>query len=108
MHWLRVTVVAIARLSSVTDGHLVEARARLRGALLQYALEWRRLTGLPTFGQTFEEPTVELLVSRSCRGLLEALGARMIADDEGLHMPPLPVMNWRHPPFDLIRLSTRT
>ncbi len=104
---LRVTVVAISRLNAVTEGDLVEARARLRGTLLQYALEWRRLTGLPTYGQSFEEPTVELLVSRSCRDLLQVLGTRMIANEEGLTMPPPPVMDWRHPPFGLVRLSTR-
>ena len=108
VHWLRATVVAISRLSSVTDGDLVDARARLRGALLQYAVEWRQLTGLPVYGQSFEEPTVESLVSRSCKNLLLALGARMIADEEGLAMPPPPVMDWHHPPFDLIRLSART
>lgn len=107
VRWLRATVVAISRVSEVTDGSLVEARARLRGSLLQYAVEWRNLTGLPTYGKNFEEPTVEFLVSRSCRDLLGVLGARMIADEEGVSIPPAPTMEWRHPPFGLIRLSTR-
>lgn len=106
VRWLRVTVVAINRLGSVTDGDLVEARTRQRTAVLNYALEWRNLARLPGYGQMFEEPTLELLVNRSCRDLLSNLGMRLLADEEGRQLPPVPLIEWHEPPMNLIRVSS--
>jgi len=63
------------------------------------------LARMPGYGHTFEEPTVEFLVNRSCRDLLSNLGMRMLADEEGRELPPVQLREWHHPPLDLIRLT---
>jgi hypothetical protein len=103
---LRVMAVGINHVETgtVTDAELVEARERLRAALLDYAASWRDLAKLPDWGHTFERPTVDMLIERSCRDLIGQLGMQELAGEEGRRLAVPPPMNWQHPPMHLLPL----
>ncbi len=103
---LRVMAVGINHVETgtVTDAELVEARERLRAALLDYAASWRDLAKLPDWGHTLERPTVDMLIERSCRDLIGQLGMQELAGEEGRRLAVPPPMNWQHPPMHLLPL----
>jgi hypothetical protein len=106
--YLESTFVAVQQLPDLDEGAFLEARARQRQAIVQYAHEWASLRQHPTFGSWFEDPTLEMLVNKACPHLLTNLGMRILADQRGEQLPPVHIEPWTRPPQILMRLRKTT
>jgi len=103
---LRATTLGVKRIATATDEDLIDARDRLRTAILDYSVSWRRLQELPGYGSTFERPTIDMVIERSCRDLATQLGMQALAEEEGRALPRVVVDDWRYPPLPLLPLRT--
>jgi hypothetical protein len=101
---LRATTLGVKRIATATDEDLIDARDRLRTAILDYSVSWRRLQELPGYGSTFERPTIDMVIERSCRDLATQLGMQALAEEEGRALPRVVVDDWRYPPLPLLPL----
>jgi len=104
LNGMRAMTVAISRYDELTDGLFAEVRARHRMMILGYVRRYPAFARDSKFGSWFEDPNFELLLNRSCHDLLLQLGLRLIATDEGVQLPPVPIIPWKRPPQELLRL----
>jgi hypothetical protein len=86
-------VVAMQHYDEVTDGMFYEARARLKPIILNYARDWPELSLDPLYGKSFEHPTWEFLINRSCSQLLVGLGLQLHAIEDGRSLGPIEIGN---------------
>jgi hypothetical protein len=101
---LRATTLGVKRIATATDEDLIVARDRLRTAILDYSVSWRRLQELPGYGSTFERPTIDMVIERSCRDLATQLGMQALAEEEGRALRRVVVHDWHYPPLPLLPL----
>ncbi len=92
-------LIGMATDRQASDAAFQEARLRYLQFVLSYQADQPRLAA--AFGSWFEEPTLELLINRSCRDLLTHLGLMEIAARQGRPLPPPLLIDWTRPPADL-------
>lgn len=105
---LRAMTVAMNHYDEISDACFVDVRARQRFAILSYVRDYPNLVRHPTFGGWFEDPNLELLVNQSCHHLLLGLGLALIAAEDGVQLQPVPQLDWKRPPDQLLRLPIRS
>jgi hypothetical protein len=86
-------------LEHAPDGWLLEARAREQQGMAWYVRDWARLSQDPVSGSAFEEPTLDFVVSNSCRNIVRNLGAMAIAREAGRTLPPVDLTPSTRPAF---------
>jgi hypothetical protein len=82
-------VVAMQHYDELTDGMFLEAKARLEPIILNYVQQWPVLSQDPIYGPTYEQPTREFFINRSCSQLLIGLGLQILANADGRSLGPV-------------------
>ena len=102
LDFLRNTSMGISMLDNLRDEDLFEARDRQRDSVLHYLRDWPRLAALEYRGVSFERLSLNLLIQRSCRDLLQQLGMIGVARERGYALDSPSRATWVQPPASLL------
>jgi len=92
--YLGSMIRGLSVLDEASDGMLLEVRARHREFISWYMRDWASRRSEPSFGDWFEEPTLDFIISGSCRDVVRHLGGMDIARQSGQDLPPVQLGTW--------------